>query len=89
MRERFAAGEAVGFGAFDVSADGLGRGSKVLAWDRVKAVELKGGKVNVKRRGRWLAWASESLEKVHDPAVFLALVAVARRAAEGGGERGA
>ncbi len=86
---RYDAGETVGFGAFDLHRDGLGRGTKVLPWDRVKSVELKGGKVVVKKRGKWLAWASESLEKVADPHLFFALVdhAQAEPADEDRGER--
>ncbi len=81
VRKAFDAGEAVGFGPLDLSRDGVGKGTKVLPWDRVKAVEVKGGRVIVKRKGRWLTWAAVPLEKVPDPAVFLALADHARGAA--------
>ena len=73
VRDKFDAGETVGFGPLDLHRDGLGRGGKVLPWDRVKAAELKGGRVVVKKRGKWLAWAAEALEKVPDPHLFFAL----------------
>lgn len=84
--EQFEAGEAVGFGDLDLSRDGVGKGTKVLPWDRVKAVEVKGGRVVVKRKHRWLSWAAVPLEKVPDPAVFLALAGHARQAAEDPGD---
>ena len=92
QRERFArrwpeavrafdAGEVVGFGDLDLSRDGIGKGRTAQPWDRVKSVEVKGGKVIVKRWKAWLAWAAVPLEKVPDPAVFLALADHARVAA--------
>ncbi len=78
VRDQFDAGETVGFGEFDLHQDGLGSGRKTLPWDRVKDVQLKGGRLIVKKRGKWLAWAAVSLEKVADPHLFLALVEHAR-----------
>ena len=85
VRERFDAGETVGFGAFDLHLDGVGRGRKVLPWGRVGSVRLKGGRVLVKRTGRWLSWAAVGLDKVPDPHLFFALAEYARRT---GGARG-
>lgn len=78
VRDRFAAGETVPFGPFDLHPDALGHGSRTLPWDRLRSLDLKGGKVVVKKRGRWLAWAAEPLEKVPDPHLFFALAEHAR-----------
>jgi hypothetical protein len=83
VRGQYDAGEAVWFGGVYLHRDGLCRSTATLPWDRVKSVELKGGRVVVKRRGRWLAWAAEPLERVVNPHLFFALVAHARAVAAG------
>jgi hypothetical protein len=78
---RFRSGLAVEFGPFAVSPAGLLSGKNLLSWPDLAEIAVKNKHVTVKRRGKWLAWASHELEQVPNPHLFLALVHEARRAA--------
>lgn len=79
--ERYRAGEVVAFGPFTVNWGGLESAGKLLPWSDLAEIALAGKNLTVKRKGKWLAWATHELEQVPNPHAFLALVDRARRTA--------
>ena len=78
---RYRAGEPVAFGPFTVNWGGLESAGKLLPWPDLAEVALAGKNLTVKRKGKWLAWATHELEAVPNPHAFLTLVDRARRMA--------
>jgi hypothetical protein len=72
---------AVIFGPFQVTWGGLLAAAKLLPWGDLAEIAIAGRSLVVKRKGKWLAWATHELEQVPNPHVFLALVDEARRSA--------
>jgi hypothetical protein len=78
---RYRAGEAVAFGPFTVNWGGLESAGKLLPWPDLAEIALTGKNLTVKRKGKWLAWATHELEAVPNPHAFLVMVDKARRMA--------
>lgn len=78
---QYRAGVAVAFGPLLLTWGGLGVSGKMLPWADLAEVAVAGKHLTVKRKGKWLAWATHDLEQVPNPHVFLALVDLARRSA--------
>jgi hypothetical protein len=79
--EQYREGRVVPFGPFEIGRDGLRSGDKFLPWPQLAEVAVASKHVTVKKKGKWLAWASHELEQVPNPHLFLALVHEARREA--------
>jgi hypothetical protein len=79
--QRYRAGEPVAFGPFTINWGGLEMAGKLLPWPDLAEIALAGKNLTVKRKGKWLAWATHDLEQVPNPHAFLALVDQARRTA--------
>ena len=78
---QFQDGRAVLFGPFEVGPSGLRSDENLLLWPDLAEIAVTARHVTVKKKGKWLAWASHELEQVPNPHLFLALVHEARRAA--------
>jgi hypothetical protein len=78
---KYRAGEAVAFGPLTVTWAGLESAGKLLPWPDLAEIALAGKNLTVKRKSKWLAWATHELEQVPNPHAFLTLVDRARRLA--------
>lgn len=72
-------GRAVTYGAFDVTLGGLSHTGKLAPWADVGDVSIGSKAITIKRKGKWLAWATVALDSVPNPHVFLALVEELKR----------
>ncbi|HEY7416639.1 MAG TPA: SHOCT domain-containing protein [Ktedonobacteraceae bacterium] len=70
-RESYARGETVGFGPVALNQQGLIKGSNVLPWQQIEAIDTKDGYVRTQRNGKWVHL--EDISKIPNLAVFLAL----------------
>lgn len=68
------AGIPMTFGAFDVTLGGLSHTGKLAPWADIGDVSLGSKAITIKRKGKWLAWATVALDSVPNPHVFLALI---------------
>lgn len=71
--ETLSRGEPVEFGWFTVRPEGIGRGRKLLPWGELEEVNVREGKVGVRRRGKRLAWSRAGVPDVPNVGAFLAL----------------
>lgn len=72
-------GRAATFGPFDVTLGGLSHTGKLAPWADVGDVSIGSKAITLKRKGKWLAWATVALDSVPNPHVFLALVEELKR----------
>ena len=67
------AGETLTFGKFSLSKEGLSRGKEALPWDEVESVAPSIGRIEVKRKGKRLTWASQAVADIPNVYVLIAL----------------
>jgi hypothetical protein len=67
-------GRPATFGPFDVTSGGLTHAGKLVPWTDLGDVSVGSKAITLKRKGKWLAWATVALDTVPNPHVFLALV---------------
>jgi hypothetical protein len=79
VRDRFRAGERIGFGELEADALGLRHNGRLLPWREVKELAVAQGKLSVKQAGKWLPWALVDLGSVPNPHLLFALADEARR----------
>jgi hypothetical protein len=68
------AGQAVDFGKFTVSREGLTYRGKVLPWSAFGGLQFGAGLMTVTKQGQWLTWAGVTTAKVPNLMVFQNLV---------------
>jgi hypothetical protein len=73
FREALSSGEPVEFGWFTVRPEGIGRGRKLLPWAELEEVNVREGKVGVRRHGKRLNWAKAGVPDVPNVGAFLTL----------------
>jgi len=80
------AGTVVPFGTLNVSVQGITHGRETLAWNQVQGVEVKQGKVSVKKAGKSWAWVRLRVSTIPNFFVFMGLVnyALSRQEKRGG-----
>ncbi len=72
-------GQAASFGPYEVTPGGLLHGGRLAPWADLGDVTVGSKAITVKRKGKWLAWATAALDAVPNPHVFLALVEELKR----------
>lgn len=84
---RLNAGQSTSFGPLTVGPTGITAGDESVAWDQVKDVRTRDGRVYVKKVGRWRAWKRVLVLEIPNYFVFDALVraVLAQRPAAGRG----
>jgi hypothetical protein len=76
-------GQTLSFAPFSVNQQGIGNGREWLLWPQVQAVDVKQGRVSVKKVGTSRAWGTALVGKVPNFPVFLTVVEELRRQAGG------
>ncbi|MFD7031524.1 DUF6585 family protein [Streptomyces sp. NPDC059917] len=76
---RLDAGERIDFGLVDINLAGVGRGGDRIGWREVERVEVKQGRVHIRRRGERKAWMTLAAPGFPNLLVFLTLADVLRR----------
>ncbi|GAA2793023.1 DUF6585 family protein [Streptomyces showdoensis] len=76
---RLEAGERIGFGAVDIDVSGVGQGSRRIGWREVERIEVKQGRVEIRRRGERKPWMTLAAPGFPDLPVFLTLADALRR----------
>lgn len=74
----YGAGSPVTFGSFVLSQQGLSNGREALPWNEIQSVDIKNGKVLVKRIGKTFSWANVNISQVPNILVFMSMVNYAR-----------
>jgi hypothetical protein len=67
-------GQAVPFGPFAISKDGVMHGKKSLSWAEVEGVSINNGYIHFKKQGGWFNWANVAAAAVPNLLIFLSLV---------------
>jgi len=72
------AGSPITFGTFVLSRQGLSNGRETLPWNEIQSVDIKNGKVLVKRVGKTFSWANVNISLVPNVLVFMSMINYAR-----------
>ncbi len=72
-------GQTLAFAPFSVNQQGIGNGREWLPWSQIQAVDVKQGRVSVKKVGTSRAWGTALVARVPNFPVFLAVVGELRR----------
>lgn len=76
-------GQILTFAPFSLNQQGIGKGSEFLPWTQVQAVEVKEGRVSVKKIGMSRDWGMAMVAKMPNVLVFTVVVEEMRRQAGG------
>jgi hypothetical protein len=68
------AGSRIEFGPLAMDYNNLYAGKKVLPWNEVKSIRVRGGAVSVKKDKGWFAWTNSSVPQIPNFFVFYALL---------------
>ena len=68
----------VTFGTFVLNHQGLSNGREVLPWNEIQSVDVKNGKVLIKRTGKTFSWANVNISQIPNVLVFMSMVNYAR-----------
>lgn len=70
----FQAGKNVSFGALSVSQAGITKDKKILPWEQISSMEVKGGEIHIKKQTGWNIWQSVSIRDIYNLYVFTGLI---------------
>lgn len=72
--QAYDSGKPVSFGRLTLSKAGISNGTETIPWDQVEAVNIKRGRISVRKQGKWLNWAGQTAAATPNLLIFLALV---------------
>ncbi|MEV7276979.1 DUF6585 family protein [Streptomyces sp. NPDC093111] len=76
---RLEAGERIGFGVVDIDISGIGQGDRRIGWPEVERIDVKQGRVEIRRRGDRKPWLTLPAPGFPNLTVFLTLTDALRR----------
>ncbi|MFD9357559.1 DUF6585 family protein [Streptomyces sp. NPDC060031] len=76
---RLEAGERIDFGVVDINISGVGQGSRRIGWREVERIDVKQGRVEIRRRGDRKPWMTLAAPGFPNLSVFLTLADALRR----------
>jgi hypothetical protein len=74
MVNAYNSGQAVPFGQFTLSKDGVGHKNKYLSWAEIEGTQINNGYVTFKKQGKWFNWANVPVASIPNLIVFLSLI---------------
>ncbi|MFE2011772.1 DUF6585 family protein [Streptomyces sp. NPDC059491] len=76
---RLDAGERIGFGLVDIDVSGVGQGDRRIGWREVERIDVRLGRVEIRRRGDRKPWMTLPAPGFPNLSVFLTLADALRR----------
>lgn len=70
----YRAGHTIPFGPFSVSLQGVSNGKELLSWSEVEDMNVRQGRVVIRKEGKWRDWSPVMVRRIPNMFVFMALV---------------
>lgn len=68
------AGGEVQFGRLRVDGRGITNGKEHVPWNEIEELKVRGGKITIRKKGKWLDWSNVAVSDTPNVFVFLTLV---------------